>query len=74
MGVSPNQVWYTPQYIAVTKSGDLVYTDGSDRTVNVNIVKNTQMQTVARLEGQRSRGVSNTSFGDYVNAMESDND
>eukprot|EP00105_Crassostrea_gigas_P035462 XP_019919610.1 PREDICTED: transcription intermediary factor 1-alpha [Crassostrea gigas] len=38
-----------PEDLAVTQSGELVYTDPNDRTVN--IVKNTQIQTVIRLRG-----------------------
>ncbi|XP_062616402.1 E3 ubiquitin-protein ligase TRIM71-like [Saccostrea cucullata] len=59
-----------PWDIAVTKSGDLVYTDINDRTVN--IVKNEKIEEVIRLQNWKHLGVCSTSSGDLLVIMYSD--
>ncbi|XP_065938778.1 protein wech-like isoform X2 [Magallana gigas] len=59
-----------PTDIAVTRSGDLLYTDKKERTVN--IVRNTQIESVVRLQGWRPLGVCSTSSGDLLVVMVSD--
>ncbi|XP_061168607.1 tripartite motif-containing protein 55-like [Saccostrea echinata] len=61
-----------PWDIAVTKSGDLVYTDYSDRTVN--IVENEKTEEVIRLQNWIPRSVCSTSSGDLLVVMYSGND
>ncbi|XP_061168338.1 uncharacterized protein LOC133177291 [Saccostrea echinata] len=56
-----------PYDIAVTKSGDLVYTDINDRTVN--ILKNEKVEGVIRLRNWRPLGVCSTSSGDLLIIM-----
>ena len=59
-----------PWDIAVTRSGDLVYTDYSDRSIN--LVSGTQIQTLITLRGWRPLGLCSTSSGDLLVIMTSD--
>uniref|UniRef100_K1R2I8 Tripartite motif-containing protein 2 n=1 Tax=Magallana gigas TaxID=29159 RepID=K1R2I8_MAGGI len=59
-----------PENITVTRNGDLLYTDVDKRTVN--IVKNSHIQKLLRLRGWRPFGVTSTSSGDLLVAMDTD--
>jgi hypothetical protein len=59
-----------PGDIAVTRDGDLVYTDHRDRTVN--LVKNNQTRTVITLQGWVPYNVCCTASGDVLVTMHSD--
>ncbi|XP_078331349.1 uncharacterized protein LOC111126712 [Crassostrea virginica] len=63
---------YMSQDIAVTRSGDLVYTDYIDRSIN--LVSNTQIQTLITLRGWRPLGLCSTSSGDLLVITRSDDD
>ncbi|XP_078341480.1 uncharacterized protein LOC144627701 [Crassostrea virginica] len=53
--------------IAVTQNQDLVYTDSKDRSIN--IVKDTQIQSLIRLRGWKPLNLCNTSSGDLLVTM-----
>jgi hypothetical protein len=59
-----------PENIAVTKSGDLIYTDRGTRTVN--IVKNEEIQTMIKLRRWRPLYVCCTSSNDLLVTMMTD--
>nr|XP_022302201.1 uncharacterized protein LOC111110126 [Crassostrea virginica] len=59
--------WNVSQDIAVTRSGGLVYADGS-----INLVSGTQIQTLITLQGWRPLGLCSTSSGDLLVIMTSD--
>ncbi|XP_056000231.1 uncharacterized protein LOC130048097 [Ostrea edulis] len=61
---------YSPGDIAVTRDGDLVYTDYNNNTVN--LIKNKQIQTVITLQGWRPGYVCCTAGNDLLVTMISD--
>nr|XP_022318604.1 tripartite motif-containing protein 3-like isoform X1 [Crassostrea virginica] len=58
-----------PQDITVTRSGDLVYTDYDDNSIN--LVSATNIRTLIRQHGWRPRGVCSTTSGDLLVIMDS---
>ncbi|XP_011436040.3 tripartite motif-containing protein 2 [Magallana gigas] len=59
-----------PENITVTRNGDLLYTDADKRSVN--IVKHLHIQKIIKCWGWRPFGVTSTSSGDLLVAMDSD--
>ncbi|XP_056004049.1 pyrin-like [Ostrea edulis] len=59
-----------PEDIAVTRDGDLVYTDPSNNTVN--LIKNKKIRTVITLQGWRPRSVCCTADNNLLVTMDRD--
>ncbi|XP_052678008.1 uncharacterized protein LOC128159017 [Crassostrea angulata] len=62
----------TPSDIEVTRSGDIVYADYND--LSINIVRNSQISEVIKLEGWRPRNVCSALYDDFLVFMDSDTD
>lgn len=61
-----------PESITVTKSGDLVYTDIAEKTVN--ILNNSQIHTLVKKWGWHPHSICSTSSDDLLVVMHSDDD
>ncbi|XP_078311396.1 uncharacterized protein LOC111132774 [Crassostrea virginica] len=59
-----------PEGIAVTRSGDLLYADYDDRSIN--LVSGTQVESLITLQGWKPRGLCSTSSGDLLVIMDSE--
>lgn len=62
----------TPSDIEVTRSGDLVYVDYSD--LSINIVRNSQINEVIKLQGWRPCNVCSALYDDFLVFMDSETD
>ncbi|XP_062621691.1 uncharacterized protein LOC134283263 [Saccostrea cucullata] len=62
----------THSSIAVTKSGDLVYTDYNDRTVNIVKIEKIYVEEMIRLQDWKPRAAYSTSLDDLLVIMEND--
>lgn len=60
----------TPSDIEVTRSGDLVYVDYND--LSINIVRNAHISEVIKLEGWRPRNVCSALYDDFLVFMDSE--
>lgn len=67
----PTQLKTRSWDITVTNSGNLVYTNDHDNTVN--IVNNSQIKVIIRLRKWKPTGVCSTSIGDILVVMVNDN-
>lgn len=61
-----------PHDIAVTQGEDLLYTDASEKSLN--IVKGTDIQTLITIQGWKPQNLCCTSAGDILVVMESDDE
>lgn len=61
-----------PESVTVTKSGDLVYTDIAEKTVN--ILNNSQIHTLVKKWGWHPHSICSTSSDDLLVVMHSDDD